>query len=295
MADPRPPADPVLDIRVRWRVGQVFLAAGAFFTAVALVRPLAPWSPGWLKAADALLLGLGVTASALLASLRGRKLPETLALHAFLVLSVDALGQVIGARGFPVWPFMALLVAALAVAEGLPVALGVAGQASLLALADVVRPLLPPLPPGGALPFDPKPALAAAVGYFALAFAVNRALAGEKQRLSATLAELARLQHGIDQLEDEPSGAPAPPASAAEALRQVTEEGRRARQLDRASELDEALQRLVGVAHLAVGAHAVLYFDIDRQRELAHLRAARGPEELARGGSVPLGTDPFAF
>jgi diguanylate cyclase (GGDEF)-like protein len=295
MADPAPPKDPVLDIRVRWRLGQVLLGAAGALALVALVRPLAPWSPGWMKGASALLLGLGVTTSALLASLRGRKLPETLALQAFLVLAVDALGQVVGSQGFPVWPLMTLLVAAVSVAEGLPIALGVAGQASLLAAAEAVRPLLPPLPPGGAPAFDARPALAAAFGYFALAFAVNRALAGEKRRLSATLAELARLRHGIDQLEDEPSGAPAPPASAAEALRQVTGEGRRARQLDRASELDEALQRLVDVAHLAVEAHAVLYFDLDRQRELAHLRAARGPEELVRGGSVPLGADPFAF
>ena len=120
MADPRPPADPVLDLRVRWRLGRVLLWAAGLLTLVALVRPLAPWSPGWLKASDALLIGLGVTASALLASLRGRKLPETLALHGFLVLSVDALGQVVGAHGFPVWPFMVLLVAALSVAEGLP-------------------------------------------------------------------------------------------------------------------------------------------------------------------------------
>jgi hypothetical protein len=47
---------------------------------------------------------------------------------------------------------MTLLVAALAVAEGLPVALGVAGQAALLALADALRPLLPPLPPGARRP-----------------------------------------------------------------------------------------------------------------------------------------------
>jgi hypothetical protein len=40
------------------------------------------------------------------------------------------------------------------------------------------------------------------------------------------------------------TGAPAPPTSAAEALRQVTGEGRRARQLDRASELDAAFLRL---------------------------------------------------
>jgi two-component system cell cycle response regulator len=295
MADTRPPADPVLDIRVRWRVGQVLLGVAGVLTLVAFARPLTPWSPDWLKASDALLLGLGVTTSALLASLRGRKLPETLALQGFLVLSVDALGQVIGVRGFPVWPLMTLLVAALAVAESLPVALGVAAQAALLALADVVRPLLPPLPPGGAPPFDGKPALAAAAGYLALALAVNRALVGEKKRLSATLAQLARLQHGIDQLDDEPTGAPLPPTGAAEALRQVTGEGRRARQLDRARELDDALRRLADVARLAVGAHAVLYFDIDRQREQAYLRVARGPDALLPDCAVPLNADPFSF
>ncbi|HEX9187303.1 MAG TPA: hypothetical protein VGB87_09540, partial [Vicinamibacteria bacterium] len=158
MADPRPPADPILDIRVRWRAGQVLLGAAAFLTLVAFVRPLAPWSPGWLKAADALVLGLGVTAAALLASLRGRKLPETLALQAFLVLSVDALGQVAGTRGLPVWPLMTLLVAALAVAEPLKVALGLAGQATLLAVAEAARPLFPPVAAAGPAGFDARPA-----------------------------------------------------------------------------------------------------------------------------------------
>ena len=161
---------------------------------------------------------------------------------------------------------MALLVASLAVAEGLPLALGVAALATLLSLADALRPLLPPLAAGAPPAFDVRPVIAAAVGYLALALAVNRALAGEKRRLSATLAELARLKHGIDQLADEPDAAAAPRASAAEALRQVSGEGRRSRQLDRASELDQALARVLEVAHEATGAHAVLYFDVDRQR-----------------------------
>ena len=293
MADPEPPRDPILDIRVRWRAGQVLLALSALLTLVALLRPLEAWSPGWLKAADALAIGLGVSAAALLASLRGRKLAETVALHAFLVLSVDALGQLMGAaRGYPVWPLMALLVAALAVAEGLPLALGVAAQATLLALAAALRPLYAPFPPGSA--FDARPVVAAAVGYFALALAVNRALAGEKRRLSTTLAELARLKHGIDQLADEPNDV-APRASAAEALHQVTGEGRRARQLDRASELDDALGRILDVALEATAAHAALYFDLDRQREQAHLRARRGPPSLLSDCAVPLGDDPFSF
>jgi two-component system cell cycle response regulator len=295
MPDPAPPADPVLDIRVRWRAGQVLLGLAGLMTLVALTRPLAPWSPAWLKAADALVLGLGVSTAALLASLRGRKRPETLALHGFLVLSVDAFGQLVGAHGFPVWPLMALLVASLAVAESLSLALGVAGQATLLAAAEALRPLLPPHAPGGPPGFDLRPVLASALGYFALALAVNRALAGEKRRLSTTLAELARLKHGIDQLDDEPSGAAAPRSSAAEALRQVTGEGRRARQLDRAGELDVALGRILEVAHEAVAAHAILYFDIDRQREQAHLRVARGPAALVPDCAAPLGTDPFSF
>jgi hypothetical protein len=102
MADSAGPKDPVLDIRVRWRAGQVLLGLAGFMTLVALARPLLAWSPDWLKAFHALALGLGVSAAALLASLRGRKRPETIALHAFLVLSVDALGQLVGAHGFPV-------------------------------------------------------------------------------------------------------------------------------------------------------------------------------------------------
>ncbi len=293
MAETALPKDPVLDIRVRWRAGQVLLGFAGVMALVALSRPLAAWSPAWLKAFAALALGLGVSVAALLASLRGHKQPETIALHAFLVLSVDALGQLIGAHGFPVWPLMALLVASLAVAEGLPLATGIAALATLLALADAARPLLPPH--AAAAGFDARPVVAAAIGYFALALAVNRALAGEKRRLSATLAELARLKHGIDQLADEPDDAPAPRASAAEALRQVSDEGRRARQLDRASELDLALGRVLDVALEATAAHAVLYFDLDRQRELAHLRVMRGPAALVPDCAVPLGSDPFSF
>ena len=287
MAEPRPPAEPVLDIRVRWRAGQVLLGLAGLLTLVALARPLGRGDSAadWLKAADALLIGVGVTGSALLASLRGRKRAEALALYAFLVLSVDALAQVAGPAGLPVWPLMVLLVGAQAVAAELPVALAFAAQATLLAAAEALS----------AQPQVWWPVAAAALGYPALAFVVNRALSGEKRRLSAALAELARLKHGIDQLEDEPSDAPAPTTSATHALRQVSEEGRRARQLDRATELDESLARIVDVARRALGAHGAVYFDIDRQGERALLRAGDGPPSLLPDCVVPLGTDPFSF
>jgi diguanylate cyclase (GGDEF)-like protein len=280
---------------VRWRAGQVALGLAAAFTLLAFFRPLAAATSPYLKLAHAVGVGLGVTASALLASLKGRGRAESLALYAFLVLAVDALGQVVGPWGFPVWPLMAVLVSALTVAETLPVALGFAAQATLLALFEALR----------APAFDARPPAAAAFAYAALVLTVNRALLGEKRRLSTTLAELARLKHGIGQLEDlEPGAAALRPNTAAHALRQVSEEGRRARQFERAAELGEGLSRLVAVAHAALGAHSVLYFDVDRQREQAYLRAAKGPTALGGSGGpaalvadcvVPLGTDPFAF
>ncbi|HXY40556.1 MAG TPA: diguanylate cyclase [Vicinamibacteria bacterium] len=285
MADPRPRADPVLDSRWRRRAGRVLLDLAAVLAGVALLRPLSTEGPWWLQGAYVLLLAIAVTASASLCGLGGRGRPVALALQACLVLSVDALAQLAAPAGWPSWPLMSLLIASQAVAEGLPVALAFAGLATLLTASA----------PRWAPPFDLHATLAAAVGYLAIALAVNRALAGEKRRLSATLAELARLTHGIDQLEDEASQSSRQVSREAEALRLVSGEGRRARQLDRASELEEWLRRLVEVAQAAVEAHAVLYFDLDRERELAHLRVARGPEALVPECAVPLGADPFSF
>jgi diguanylate cyclase (GGDEF)-like protein len=275
-----------VDIRVRWRAGQVALALAGIMTAVALLRPLGPHASPRLRLAVSLGLGLGVAGTALLASLRGHGKAEPLAFYAFLTLCTDALGQLLAPLGWPVWPLMALLVGAVAVAETLPVALGLAALASLLTAADAATTRFAVW----------RPAAAAALGYAALVLALNRALLGEKRRLSATLTELARLKHGIDQLDDlEPGGASVRPHTAAHALRQVSEEGRRARQMDRAAELDEALARVVRVAHEALGAHAVLYFDVDGERETAYLRAAQGPPSLVTDSALPLSTDPFSF
>jgi diguanylate cyclase (GGDEF)-like protein len=255
-------------------------------TLVALLRPLAsPVSP-WLKLTYLVALGVGVTASALLSSLRGRGRAETLALYAFLALALDALGQLLSPLGWPVWPLLVVLVAALAVAETWFVALAIAGLAALLTASPLLR-----MPGAGW-----RAALAATLAYAAIVLVIDRALAGEKRRLATTLAELARLKHDIDQLDDvEGETGAARPSPAAHALRQVSEEGRRARQLDRAAELGEDLLRLVAVAQRALRAHAVLYFDIDRSREKAFLRAARGPASLVLDSVVATSDDPFAF
>jgi len=277
---------PILDIRVRWKAGHVCLGLAGLMALVAMLRPLAPGASPRVKLAAALALGLGVGAAALLSSLKGRGRGEQLALYAFLVLSLDGLGQLLVPLGWPAWPLMALMLGALAVAESLPVALAGAVLASALAVADAAWASFGPW----------KPALAAILGYGAMVLAINRALLGEKRRLSETLAELARIRHGIGQLEDVDVGAGAPrPTGAAQALRQVSEEGRKARRVDQVEELGATLGRIVRVARAATGAHAVVYFDVDRGREVAQLRAGDGPPSLLPDAVPPLHSDPFAF
>ena len=284
-ATSRPPG-PILDLRVRWRAGQVGLGVAALLAVAACWRPLAPGAPPWVSATLALALAFGAVGTGILASLRGRGTAEQLAFYAFLVLCLDGLGQLVQRWGWPVWPLMALVVAAVAVAESPPVALGVAALAAAMAVADAA-----------ASSFQAwEGAVAASLGYAALALGVHQALTGEKRRLGAALAELARLRHGIGQLDDgDASGPPPRLSTAAHNLRQVSEEGRRARQVDRVAELDEALARLVRLARVSLGAHAAVYFDLDQQREAAVLRAADGPETLVQGSVVSFREDPFAF
>ncbi len=275
---------PWVDIRVRWRLGRWLVLLAGALTVVAALRPLTAHGNAVLgpraKLVYVLALGLGVAASALLAALKGRGGPAQNALYAFVALSLDGLGQIASAHGWPAWPPMALLVAAVAVAEAPAVALGVAALASFLGVADALVQDLRPW----------RDALAATLGYTALALCVHHALRGEKRRLAATLAELARVQFGVEQLDGD-----APETPAALALRQLSSEGRRARHADHAREIEAALAELVRLARAALQAHAVAYFDLDHERGRAHLRAADGPETLAANGSLPLNQDPLAF
>jgi diguanylate cyclase (GGDEF)-like protein len=206
-----------------------------------------------------------------------------LALYGFLVLSVDALGQWMGPQGWPVWPAVVLLVAAVAVVEPLSIALGIGALATILEAAQAVR---------GGSPAAWKPALAAAIGYGGVALAVHRALTGEKNRLSTTLAELARVRHGIAHLDDTVGTSVIRDGFV---VREVSEEERRARQMERAAVLDRSLERIVRLAQQALAAHSVLLFSIDREREMACLRAAEGTAPIKRDALVPVREDPFAF
>jgi diguanylate cyclase (GGDEF)-like protein len=209
-----------------------------------------------------------------------------LSFYALIVLAVDGIGQLLAPMGWPVWPAMAVLVATVTVAESQALALGVAGLASLLAVADAA-----------AVGFVDWPVpVAAAAGYAGLVAAVSQSLRGEKRRLSATLAELARLKYGIDHLEEAEQRATAGRLEQAPlSLREASEDARRSRQVERDQDLHEHLGRLVAVARAALSAHSVLYFAVDRGREQAYLRAAAGAPALAQDTVMPLGQDPFAF
>jgi diguanylate cyclase (GGDEF)-like protein len=275
---------PILDLRVRWRLGQVLLVLAGIVAVLAALRPLAPGASPWLRLVALVLLALGVVAAALLAMLRGRSMAEQLALYAFLLLSADAFGQLLGSLGWPVWPAVALIVAAIAVAEPPWIAFGAAALAAALAVVDAAA--------GGLVQW--KPAVAASLGYSALVFAVHFAQRVQKARLSTARAELARLRHGIDELEDATPGHPSV-GPAGLALREVSEDARRARRVDRAAELDQALGRVVALARRSLAAHAVCYFDFDRVAEKAFLRGSEGPESLIADTVAPLRSDPFAF
>ena len=114
------------------------LVAAGLLVAVAAFRPLAPGAAPGVRLGVSLVLGLGVVATAFLASLKGRGRPEQIAFYAFLVLSLDAIGQIVGPMGWPVWPLMALLVAAATIAESLVVAMAIAALACVLTAADAV-------------------------------------------------------------------------------------------------------------------------------------------------------------
>jgi diguanylate cyclase (GGDEF)-like protein len=304
---------PVLDLRVRWRAGQALLALAGLLAVAATFRPLgtaplAPFGHKGLRIAVALLLVGGATIAAVLASLKGRRQSDTLALYAFLILSLDGLGQLLAPAGWPVWPVSMLLIGAVAVAEPLPVALGVAVLAGLLAAADAahearnrprniavprLRPTVAETAGSGLDPWTMPIVLAASSA--GLAAAIHFALLGEKRRLTTVLAELARVKHGIGQLEESGATESSPPSSAALSLRDVSEDGRRARLADRAQQLGDSIGKAIRLARSAVSAHAVFYFDLDRGTDTARLRAFDGPPSIIPDVAINLTEDPFAF
>jgi diguanylate cyclase (GGDEF)-like protein len=111
-------------------------------------------------------------------------------------------------------------------------------------------------------------------------------------RLERALTEVARVRHGIDQFEEV---AASPGTDPPQGLRQVSEERRRARRLEHDSVVERTLQELVEVARRATGALSVVYLSVDREQDLAFVKAGDGPETLVREATLALSEDPIAF
>ncbi|HVQ25149.1 MAG TPA: GAF domain-containing protein, partial [Planctomycetota bacterium] len=268
---------------MRWHAGLVCLGLAGLAALIALLRPLGPAGSPRLRLFVTLLLGLGVAASALLASLKGKKHAEQWAFYAFLLLGLDGLGQIVQPFGWPAWPLLALAVGALAVAEGQALALAGAALVVSLQIADAARTGFQ----------DWKPALAAALSYPALVLVLQTAQRFQSKRLRAALDEIDKLRFGFD--DGDPGAGSLRSVGTTRLLRQVSEEGRRALRQDRAAELELLLLKIVDAARVSLKAHAVLFFDIDREREVARLRAWSGADSLNTDAVVPLSQDPFAF
>ena len=78
-------------------------------------------------------------------------------------------------------------------------------------------------------------------------------------------------------------------------LKKVSEEARTVRDLERSAHLTKTLAPFLELARGINRAHAALFFDIDRQRGGAFLRAKDGPPEIREDAVLSLDTDPVGF
>ncbi len=281
-----PAQGPVFEAKLRWRAGQILFGLTLTLAVVFVLRPLSPHAPLASRVASALGLAAGVSAAAFLVSLRGRRRPEQLSLYLLLVLAGDGLAQALAPDGFVAWPLLALLVATVSVEEPLAVSASVALLGCGLILTDAYC---------GAVP--QAEAVAFGGGLLALVWAVGGPLGRQRRRLDGALsrARPPEARHHPVRRRELRGVRARSRARAPDAQQVVSEEGRRARQLDRAAELEGSLATLVHLARRALSAHSVVYLEIDRTREVALVRAADGSPELDGRALVPLMQDPIAF
>ena len=262
------PAGPVLDKRVRWRADRIFvgaLAASVHGGHAGAAPDRTPRRPCAWRTSLALRPG-GRGHGAAGEPESGQPRPSRSRFYAFLrVLGLDGSGPDAAPLGWPIWPVMALLIGALAVAERPPRGPGCGGPG---------RRCWPP----------PRPLRASSPG--GLRWRRPRLRRAGPRRQPGAEAREARLagqpgRVGAPQARHRPAGdsrgGAAGLAPAHTSLRQVSEEGRGPARWTGPGSWTTALPRIVQVARAALDAHAVLYFDVDRDTGTAHLRAATAP------------------
>ena len=140
----------------------------------------------------------------------------------------------------------------------------------------------------------------AAIGFVGLALASALSVSRLKARNLELGRTLTKLRHGADFVDlDADASLPGTGSTfkrTSPLLRRVSDEARTARELERSEHLTGALAPFLELARGMNKAHAALFFDVDRSRGGAFLRATDGPKDLIREDAVmSLNSDPLSF
>ena len=261
------------------------LIASLALTAIFLAVPLARFKiPPALSAAYVL-----VAATALLVTLLVVPLPRTpwmaKAAQQTLVALLLCLGVSILPSLVPPWLPLSVLIVLVGSAES-------PGWAATLGL-------------GGALMFaratgaESGAAVAASVtGFVGLALASALSFSRMKARNVELGRILTKMKHGAEFVDADASlpGVRLNSKKTAPSLSKVSDEARTMRELERSEHLTRTLAPFLELARGMNKAHAALFFDVDRTRGGAFLRATDAPRELIRDDAVmSLNADPLAF
>lgn len=138
---------------------------------------------------------------------------------------------------------------------------------------------------------------ASMIGLAGIGLAGSLTLARLRNRAAELGRVITRMRQGVDFIEadgDEEVKA-GTVRRETPALRKVSEAARTVRDLDRSAHLTKTLAPFLELARGMNHAHAALFFDIDRKRNGAFLRASDGPEEIQADAVMPIDADPLGF
>ena len=230
------------------------------------------------------------TALALLGSLVVVPLPRApwharAAQHTLVALLI-CLGLPMLPEGSPLWMPLAFLVILVSGSESLPWTV-VLGLGSGILLAGTTRAR------------TGQDFVTSALGLGGTALAAGIAFARLRARTLELSGAINKLRQGADFLdldaEVDRGTRIAPRSRDSPTLKKVSEEARTVRDLDRSAHLTKKLAPFLELARGMNNAHAALFFDIDRTRNGAYLRAMDGPEEIWDAAVLPLDEDPVGF
>ncbi len=230
------------------------------------------------------------TAGALLASILIVPLPRTpwfarAAQHTLVALLIS-LGLSVLPPGIPGWLPLAIFVIYIGSSESLAwaTALGL-GSGLLLAGASGAK--------------TPTEFISPVLGLCGIGLATGLALARIKARSAELNRIIVRMRQGADFVETDVDPDKTFRGTARRndgpALRKISEEARTVRDLERSAHLTRTLAPFLELARGMNEAHAALFFDIDRSRGGAFLRAKDGPDNIWDEAVLPLNSDPVGF